>query len=459
MPKLSEWRMDEGDHDNVPKVNHRIQSFIKRPFVRSVITVASGTAVAQALGMVFAPLIARLYGPEVFGLQGLFMTMVGLLSTVAAMSYPTAIVLPKSDVDALGLARLSIYIGLGTALVAEILILYFHHNLFSLLNAEEIASFSFLIPVGMFLSVIGAVLSQWLVRKKSFKFIARSTVFTALILNSIKSGMGVMHPTALVLIEANLIGTVTSTVITYFGWRKLSAGQGHAGKNFHIPTPLTQLANRYKDFPLLRTPQNLINAISQSLPVLLLATYFGASDAGQYTLAITVLGVPAAIIGGSVVSVFYPRINEALHKGEDARSLIIRATLGMAISGGLPFVTIILAGPYIFQLVFGEAWHTAGVYAQWLSPWIFLQYINKPAVSAIPALGIQGSLLIYEIFSTIIKILALWIGFALYQNATIAVAIFSVAGSFAYAWLILWVIIKSGEFKLQSVHPKDLHED
>ena len=242
---------------------------------------------------------------------------------------------------------------------------------------------------------------------------------------------------------ANLAGTVLGTALTYLGWRRSPHTQRLSNESDEQPATLRQLARRHNDFPLLRTPQNLINAFSQSLPILLLSTYFGASSAGQYTIAISVLGIPSTLIGGSVMSVFYPRINAALHSGENARALIIKTTIGMAATGAIPLLIVMFAGPFLFQLVFGEAWRSAGVYAQWLSIWIFLQYINKPAVSAIPALGIQGGLLVYEIFSTGTKILALWIGFALYQDAVIAVALFSLVGSAAYIWLILWVIHRS----------------
>ena len=425
-------------------MRQKIHNLTKRPFLRNVITVASGTAAAQAIGMAFAPFVTRLYGPEVFGLQGLFMSVVGLLSTIAALSYPTAIVLPKSDADALGLARLSIYIGLVMALITTIALAFFGNDLFRLLNAEAIAAYVFLIPVAMFITVLGGVLSQWLIRKKEFSLTAKFAVFTALILNSVKTGMGVVHPTATVLIGTNIIGAMVGTALTYLGWRRTLRAQQEPVQVITQQTPLGHLAIRHRDFPLLRTPQNLINAVSQSLPVLLLASYFDASAAGQYTIAILVLGTPAALIGGSVMSVFYPRINEALHNGENARALILKTTVGMATLGCLPFLIVTIAGPDIFQFVFGKAWRSAGVYAQWLSVWIFLQYINKPAVSAVPALGLQGGLLIYEVFSTGTKVLALWIGFHLYSDPIIAVALFSIFGSVAYIWLILWVIRKAG---------------
>lgn len=420
-----------------------IIDFVKKSFVRNVVAVASGTAAAQAITLAFTPFITRLYGPEIFGLQGLFMSVVTLLATVAALSYPLAIVLPKNNVDAFGLAKLSICIGIGMALLTAIALTFFGDDLFNLLNAEAISSYAFLIPVAMFVSVLSTVVSQWLIRKKAFSLTARYVVFTSLLLNSVKTGMGVIYPTAMVLIVTNLVGTVIGAALTYLGWRRLSPKQRLKNESSDLPATLMQLANRYKDFPFFRTPQNLINTFSESLPVILLSVYFGTSAAGQYTLAISALGVPTALIGGSVMSVFYPRINEALHKGENVSALIIRATAGMAATGALPFLVIMITGPFLFEFVFGEVWRVAGTYAQWLSIWLFLQCINKPSVSAIPALGLQGGLLIYEVFSTGTKILALWIGFAHYHDALIAVALFSLFGSVAYIWLIFWVIRQS----------------
>ncbi len=146
------------------------------------------------------------------------------------------------------------------------------------------------------------------------------------------------------------------------------------------------------------------------------------------------------MIGGSVMQVFYPRVNEAFHRGENIRELIVKATLGLAFAGAIPLAAVLFAGPTLFSFIFGAGWEQAGVYAQWLSVWLFFQYVNKPAVSAIPALKLQKGLLFYELFSTGSKIFALWLGFIIYESDIAAIALFSVFGVIAYLWLILWVI-------------------
>lgn len=397
--------------------------------------------------MFFSPFVTRLYGPEAFGLQGLFVSVVNLLAIVAALGYPTAIVLPNNDSDALRLVRLSLYIGIGTSLLAAIVLHFFGQDLLRLLNAESITEFLVLIPFAMIVSVFGNTLSQWLNRKKAFQFTARFTIITSLLVNIGKTGMGCLYPTALVLIATNLAGSLFGSTLAYFGWRK-SMPQHPTQKNRCTTTAsLSVLAIRHADFPLLRTPQNLINAISQSLPVLLLATYFGASEAGLYSIVIAVLGIPTNLLGNSVMAVFYPLISEAIHDGKRVRGLIVKATIGMAMTGSLPFLFVAVTGPFLFGFVFGKEWQAAGVYAQWLSLWLFFQYINKPAVSAIPALRLQGGLLIYELFSTGTKILALWLGFSFYKNALMSIALFSIFGVVAYIWLIIWVVLRSDKLE------------
>ena len=394
--------------------------------------------------MAFSPLITRLYGPEAYGLQGVFMTVVGLMATVAALSYPVAIVLPQSDAAALGIAKLSLIVGAAMTTAMTAMLALFGPEILSILNAESIQPLLFLIPVALILSVIGSVVGQWLIRKKAFMLTAKVGVLTTLTMSTIKTGLGFLHPSAMVLIVTNSLSSALNIALILVAARRSPVRVAPEMRPNAPPLSAWSLAKTYSDFALLRTPQNMINAFSQSLPVMLLATYSGSAAVGFYSIALAVLGMPAALIGGSVMQVFYPRINEAIHNGEDPRRLIIKATVGMALPGAIPFLLVIAAGPWLFSIAFGAEWEKGGVYAQWLSAWLFFQYINKPAVSAIPALRLQGGLLIYELFSTGTKVLALYLGFLGFKNDVSAIALFSIVGVVAYVWLILWVIRHSG---------------
>ncbi len=312
-----------------------------------------------------------------------------------------------------------------------------------------------LIPAAVMIGVVSGVLGQWLIRKKAFGVTARYSVLTAFLVSGGKFVFGLLHPTALVLIVTNMLGGLIGAGLTFLGWRRVRVSSTEAQVSAEPVVTALDMAKAHRDFPLWRTPRNLIDSVSQGLPTLLLAVFFGASAAGHYGISIAVLGVPAGLIGMSMMSVFYPRINEAIHHGENAQSLIVRATVSMSAAGGLPFVVVMLAGPMLFSFVFGSDWRQSGVYAQLLAPWLFLQLVSKPTVAAIPALRLQRGFLVYELFNTGSKLLALWVGFRLLGSDVAAIAMFSLVGVAAYLWLIFWVVKRSSTVSVTKIRNVD----
>jgi len=345
--------------------------------------------------------------------------------------------------DAIALARLTITTATGMAILFTVILYFTADQLLAIFNAQALGALVYLLPFAMLSSTLSAVLAQWLIREHAYGITARFEVATALLLGTAKSSMGAIAPSASALILVNILGGLTGTLLTFWGWLKSPAKEQrlkNAQKSIDPETRkgMAALAREYRDFPLYRTPQNFINMASQSLPIIMLAAYFGPSASGQYSIAISLLGIPTALI-----SVFYPRVTEAVHNQENVRQMIIKATAGMALIGFIPYSIVVAFGPSLFVFVFGPEWQDSGHYAQWLAPWLFLQYLNRPAVAAIPSLGLQKGLLIYEIFSTGTKVIALWAGFVVYGSAVVSIALFSLSGITAYIWLILWVIYRS----------------
>lgn len=408
-------------------------------FVRNVAVVATGTAAAQAITIVFAPLIARLYGPEAFGLLGTFMALVAVAAPLAALAYPIAIVLPRDDRDALGLVRLSVILSFVIAFFAAVALWAGGEWLTATLRAESAAGFLFLIPLGMLFAAWRQIAQQWLIRKKEFGVVARSAVAHSLILNGAKSGIGWLHPVGAVLIALATLGYALHAVLLFIGARRRYQSSADEWEE-DLAAPLRELARRHRDFPLYRAPQNFINAASQSLPVLMLAAFFGPAAAGFYTLGKMVMGAPSTLLGKAVTDVFYPRITEAAYNGESLTQHIMRATGALFAIGIVPFGLVVLFGPWLFSMAFGGDWAMAGEYARWLALFFLFNFINKPSVAAVPVLGIQRGLLIYELFSTGAKVLGFLAGFYWFASDLWAIALFSVFGVAAYSAMILWIL-------------------
>lgn len=415
-------------------------------FARNVAIVATGTAGAQAITMAFAPLITRLYGPEAFGQLGTFTALLSVMLPLAALTYPVAIVLPADEHDAIGLVRLSLNLSFLIAFITAILFWLGGASLASVLGAESISPYLLLIPIAMIFSAWLQIAQQWLIRNKEFHSIARVSIIQSIVLNGAKVGAGVLHPTGSLLIFLTTIGNVIQALLLYIGIN--SKNKKHkAAKNQTYSTTLRDLAYQHRDFPLYRAPQDFINAASQSLPVLMLASFFGPAAAGFYTLGKMVMGVPSTLVGNAVSNVFYPRITEAARDGEKLSSHILQATAALLAIGIAPFGLIMLFGPWLFRVVFGNEWAVAGDYARWLALFFLFNFINKPSVAAVPVLGIQRGLLIYELFSTGTKTLGLVAGFYWFQSDTLAIALFSIIGVIAYCVMMLWIFSHSKRFE------------
>lgn len=405
-------------------------------FIRNVAIVAMGTAGAQAISMIFMPIITRLYGPEAFGQMGTFMAIVAILTPMAALTYPIAIVLPRKDSEALGIAKLSLGIAFTISALIAILILFFGDWFTVKFNAEEISPYLLLIPISMLFSASQQVLSQWLIRLNHFRVTAKVAVVQAFLLNSTKAGIGVFYPSAAVLIVLQTISSVLYTLLLWLGAK--TSYQVNKDKD---KVSLKELAYRYRDFAIFRAPQVTLNAASQSLPVLMLATFFGPVSAGFYTLGRTIMGIPSALLGKSVGDVFYPRISEAEKNKELLYPLIKKATLLLGIIGFLPFLIVILFGPWLFAFVFGADWAMAGEYARWLSAWIFFMFLNSPSIQVLPILKAQGYHLAFTCVTIITRLSVLYIGYAFYSSDLIAVMLFGVSGAILNAILILGILI------------------
>lgn len=425
-------------------MKNKLLEFSKKPFIRNVALLASGTAAAQAVSMILSPVITRLYGPEAFGLMGTFMAIVNIIAPIAALTYPIAIVLPKRDQDAKGLIRLSLIIAAILSLISLIIIFLFNESIINLFNLNEIANYMYLIPLVIIFAGFKQVAEQWLIRTKQFRINARVTFLQSLITNGSKVGIGLIHPVAAVLVVLSAFGNGLKAAMMIM-FAKRSSYQVDVqlkGEN----KSLRKLAKDHYDFPLYRAPQVFFNAISQGLPVLLLTSFFGPASAGLYSIGRTVLNMPSRLIGKAVEDVFYPRIVEAANNNENLTSVIKRATLALAAVGIVPFGLVILFGPILFSFVFGSDWYTAGEYARWTSLWIYFMFMNRPSVSSLPVLSAQKFHLKFTLVTVTIRLLALSLGYVIFNDDLIAVAIFGISGAIINITLILFTLKFSKKF-------------
>jgi O-antigen/teichoic acid export membrane protein len=419
-----------------PTVNLRMKE-LENGFFRSVLSVAFGASGAQAIGFLFAPLLTRLYGPEAFGVVGIVMASVGIVVPLFTLSLSTAIVLPKKEIEARNIAVLAVYSSLFLALTAVVIILVFNKLAPSVGERFFGTSPIYVSALGA-LSGLVLVATQFLIRSRLFNVMAGITLAHAVSSNGIKAVAGFFSQSGITLLNATVAGALVQFGILLYVTRKLFWGKSIWSVD---RTTMIEVLSKYKDFPIFRMPQNILYGVSQGLPVVMLAFFAGPKEAGFFALARMVIGLPASLVTQSVSSVLYPQI--AANSGDYSKLLriLLRVTGMLCVLGLLPFGLLALVGPTLFELVFGPEWYSAGVFAALLTPMMFFHFVNAPAVMAATALRLQHGILIYEVCTTTVKALALYIGLSILNNPILSIGLLSATGAIAYLCLILWVFI------------------
>ena len=417
----------------------KIRRLSASKFLKNITIMVSGTLGAPVITLVLSPVIARLYGPEAFGIMGTFNSIINIIVPIAALTYPIAIVLPKNDLEAKLLVRLSLYIAVSISLLTFVILLAFNQVIIDTFNLNDLSNYLFLLPIAILFSAFMQVSEQWLIRTKQFTVNARVLLLQSLMINGSKVSIGFFYPFASVLVFFTVLSNGLKAFMLLI-YSEKSKCMFEKNKKKNQIKEYKKIAKKYYDFPVYRAPEVFINSISNSLPVLILSSFFGVASAGFYTIGRTVLSIPTRIIGKAVGDVFYPHITEVANKGKDVSRIIIKATCAMAGIGIVPFGLIILFGPKIFSLVFGNEWVIAGEYARWIALWSYFAFINRPSVHALPVLKAQKFHLIYTIIMLISRVIALTYGYLIYSDDLISVALFSITGSILNLGLILITI-------------------
>ena len=139
-------------------------------FNKNVLTLLTGTTVAQAIPVAISPILTRIYTPEDFGLFAIFIAMTAIFGSIVNARYDLAIMLPKKNEDAINLFALGFLITTIISSFFFVLVIIFNQNLVHYLGNKEIGIWLYFLPITIFLTGIWNILSHFNNRKKNIKF-------------------------------------------------------------------------------------------------------------------------------------------------------------------------------------------------------------------------------------------------------------------------------------------------
>lgn len=395
-------------------------------FLRNVLVLMTGTAFAQALTFAMAPVLTRLYDPASFGVFGLFTSLVGIVGVVATGGYHLAIVLADDDGDAVNVLALAAGITGCVSLASLVLVAGAVRTnwLPSLAGGDPtISALVWWLPPAVLAIGLFNGLNYWFTRKRRFAQLSSARLLQTATAVGTQTAAGLLGFGAAGLVVGQVAGQVLSS-LSLVGrlWRRDEPLLRRTVR----PDRVRRLAGVHRDFPRYSSPQALLNALSQNIPALLLAASFTPATVGFYLLAHRLLALPTSLVRQSVRQVFYERVNSVPQRLR-AR-LLLRTTASLALIGLLPALLVVAFAPALFEIVLGAGWREAGVYARYLTLWLYVAFLNPPSVMMFPVLNAQRAHLGIEVVFLGVRAAALLAGGYL-GSAVLAVALFAAAGA------------------------------
>jgi lipopolysaccharide exporter len=409
-------------------------------FARNVVTLMTGTTFAQALGILVAPILTRLYGPGDYGVAALYGSILGIFTVVACWRYELAIVLPEKDKDAANVFALSILICFGMATLTLVLVALFRIQVANLLGAPELAPWLWFMPLSLIAAGFFQAFMYWSTRRKQFRRLAIRTITQSTVAAGAKLSAGVvLNPGPGGLIGGDIFGQLVAT--GQLAWQ-IIRDEGRTIISNVNRKGFKRVLIRYKRFPLFDSWAGMLNSASTMLPALLLGYFFTPAVVGHYSLGHSVLAMPMGVIGGSIAQVFFPQATEARRSGSLDR-LALDMFQRLLTIGFVPILLVAIVAPDLFTIIFGERWWTAGVYVRWLSLWMLFVFISSPISTIFTVLERQRDYLIVNIIMFSTRLLALIIG-GIKGNALLTIALFGITSTVLYIFNSTYILYMAG---------------
>jgi len=338
----------------------------KSEFTRNVVTLMTGTAIAQAIPIAISPILTRLYTPEEFGIFALYMSIVSILSVVVTGQYELAIMLPKRNRDALNILFLSIALTILTSFFLFIIILLFNTQITHLLNNQDISKWLYLTPfsilgVGLFNSF-----NYWFNRNKNYKLLATTKVARSFTNSGGNLIFGFLKLTNIGLIISSFLSQLFTIIlfIRKFDFQNI--------KLFSKKRTLV-LLKKYKKFPKITLPHSIFSSFSQNLPIFIITKFFSSSDVGLYSFGNKMIMFPIGMISSAYFQVFFQSFKDE----EDKLSFYTHKFKQVNMVFLPLFILLWFILPDIFAFVFSDKWRIAGEYAQILLPLLYMKFLSN----------------------------------------------------------------------------------
>jgi O-antigen/teichoic acid export membrane protein len=373
--------------------------------LRSIGGIGGAAMLSQGLALASSPLLTRLFNDAQFGELTAFIAVGNIATTCVLLGLNEAVIAAREDGAAralFGAGCISILIiGPVASIVAFGLVQARLFGLGVLSMPLALSLLPYIVVLGLF-----SLFQGMLIREQRFAPIGQAYLGLGGARAGLQVLLGWLGSSATGLILGELAGRVLAVGLMLAALRpQLRGAIGLPGRD------KLAAVSEYRNFPLFRTPSALATALATGLPTLIVASRYGADAVGQFGLMTTVLLAPVALVQKAVGDVFLGHYAAQLRAGSDQATTLFWRTAGALGALALVFtLTLYIAGPQLFAIVFGTTWRLAGELAATAAPWIGLSILVQPLSTVLIAANRPATKFVFDVLYLSAVGAAWWLG-------------------------------------------------
>lgn len=346
-------------------------------------TLSTGTLLSQLIVIISAPLIARLYSPDVYGLFAIFVTFISIFIQSSCFGYDKSIVLFKNNSDAFKIILFSLFINFFYFFVLFLIFFFFENNIKIFFNISNLEFWLYLIPLAIFLRGIILILTSIANRAKNYNVISQMLIVRSVTNALTVIGFGFFGLNFYGLFLGEFIGSFLVILFSFF-FLKIQLLPSHIKINIlNNFKDSIELARKNKQYAQHLTVPNFLNVLRHLLPIFFLTKFFSKEYAGFFILVLQVVNYPLLFISGAITTIQLRKVSELLNKKSEIKMYL--AKLFFFLVGIIFFPSLIFKfyGENLFTFIFGENWKISGTFVQILIPSLVAKFVIAPFASVL----------------------------------------------------------------------------
>lgn len=360
----------------------------RRKNVRYLVDIAyqaAGNSAAQVVAIAGIPVLTRLYSPEAFAAQSIFVQIVIFFSAFIMFRFEYFVPLLKSSSETTALYKWGFITGCFTTISLTFFI--FLADLFKVGSSVGVNDvwYLYFAPATAFIATIATFHQFEIQRAEKFKVSALAEFFSKLVY--VFSGFLLSFFTVVV----GLLLTTFFSALAKGALLKIYEGRNKSEKPLS-KRECKEIIISFKKRSIGMVFSNCLVSLASLIPLFFIGSKYGAASLGQFSLVMATIFLPSALIGSAIGSVFYQRAAKLWHE----RSFKELQNLWFYTVKNLFFVSVpiyfvcYLFSEWAYPFIFGGQWVQAGTFAKVLTGAAFFSFLAGPLdrVSIIAGVGI-----------------------------------------------------------------------